>query len=166
MLSSGLVDLLLMRHGLAVERHHGEDHPDRGLTPLGFERTANVCCRLRDLGLISAHLFSSPYRRARETADLAVKSGIAFEVQLAPCLAPGGDPWPLVRRLRGSCLLVGHEPDLSGLAAELIGARSGSLRLRKAGLCHLRWDAAHQDPRGVAQLQGLLRPRLILPGCD
>ena len=36
--------------------------------------------------------------------------------------------------------LVGHEPDLSQLAAELIGARSGGLRLRKAGLCHLRWD--------------------------
>jgi phosphohistidine phosphatase len=54
---------------------------------------------------------------------------------------------------------------LSQLAAELIGARSDGLRLRKAGLCHLRWDPSHQDPRGIAQLQGLLRPRLLLPGC-
>ena len=165
MLSCDLVDLLLLRHGIAVERHQGVDHPDRCLTPLGVERTFKVCCRLRDLGLIADRLYSSPYRRARETAELAVKSGLAPEVELASGLEPGGDPWPLVQRLQGSCLLVGHEPDLSQLAAVLTGARSGGLRLRKAGLCHLRWDGSHQDPRGVAQLQGLLRPHLLLPGC-
>ena len=165
-LSCGLVDLLLMRHGIAVKRHQGVDHPERCLTPLGLARTFEVCCRLRDLGFSSERLFSSPYRRAHETAELAVKSGMAPEVEIASCLQPGGDPWSLVQRLKGSCLFVGHEPDLSLLAAELIGSRSGGLRLRKAGLCHLRWDEPHQDPRGVAQLQGLLRPRLLLPGCD
>ena len=164
-LNSGLVDLLLLRHGIAADRHQGVDDPDRCLTPLGLERTFKVCCRLRELGFSSDRLYSSPYRRAHETAELAVKSGMAPEVELASCLKPGGDPWSLVQRLKGSCLLVGHEPDLSLLAAELIGARSGGLRLCKAGLCHLRWDELHQDPRGVAQLQGLLRPRLLLPGC-
>ena len=155
-----------MRHGIAVKRHQGVDHPERCLTPLGLARTFEVCCRLRDLGFSSERLFSSPYRRAHETAELAVKSGMAPEVEIASWLQPGGDPWSLVQRLKGSCLFVGHEPDLSLLAAELIGSRSGGLRLRKAGLCHLRWDEPHQDPRGVAQLQGLLRPRLLLPGCD
>ena len=155
-----------MRHGIAVKRHQGVDHPERCLTPLGLARTFEVCCRLRDLGFSSERLYSSPYRRAHETAELAVKSGMAPEVEIASCLQPGGDPWSLVQRLKGSCLFVGHEPDLSLLAAELIGSRSGGLRLRKAGLCHLRWDEPHQDPRGVAQLQGLLRPRLLLPGCD
>jgi phosphohistidine phosphatase len=155
-----------MRHGIAVKRHQGVDHPERCLTPLGLARTFEVCCRLRDLGFSSDRLYSSPYRRAHETAELAVKSGMAPEVEIASCLQPGGDPWSLVQRLKGSCLFVGHEPDLSLLAAELIGSRSGGLRLRKAGLCHLRWDEPHQDPRGVAQLQGLLRPRLLLPGCD
>jgi len=45
-LSCGLVDLLLLRHGIAVDRHQGVDHPDRCLTPLGLERTfacAAVC---------------------------------------------------------------------------------------------------------------------------
>ena len=155
-----------MRHGIAVKRHQGVDHPERCLTPLGLARTFEVCCRLRDLGFSSERLYSSPYRRAHETAELAVKSGMAPEVEIASCLQPGGDPWSLVQRLKGSCLFVGHEPDLSLLAAELIGSRSGGLRLRKAGLCRLRWDEPHQDPRGVAQLQGLLTPRLLLPGCD
>ena len=163
-LSSGLVDLFLLRHGIAVERDEAVDHPERGLTPLGLERTFKVCCRLRDLGFISDRLYSSPYRRARETADVAVNRGLAPEVELSSCLKPGGDPWPLVQRLRGTCFFVGHEPDLSQLAVNLIGARSGGLRLRKAGLCHLRWDASCQDPRGAAQLQLLLRPSLLLPG--
>ena len=164
-LSCGLADLLLLRHGIAVERNQGVDHPERCLTPLGLERTFKVCCRLRDLGFISDRSYSSPYRRARETAELAVKSGMAPKVELTSCLAPGGDPWPLVQRLQGSCLLVGHEPDLSRLAALLMGARPSGLRMRKAGFCHLRWDSSHQDPRGLAQLQGLIRPRLLLPGC-
>ncbi len=166
MLKSGLVDLFLLRHGIAVERDHDVDHPDRGLTALGIERTAKVCARLHDLGFISDRLYSSPYRRARETADLAVKSGLAPEVELSSCLKPGVDPWPLVQRLRGSCFFVGHEPDLSQLAMELMGARTGGIRLRKAGLCHLRWDASPQSSCRVAQLQALLRPGLLLPGCD
>ena len=90
MLSCGLVDLLLLRHGIAVERHQGVDYPDRRLTPLGVERTFKVCCRLRDLGLSCERLYSSPYRRALETAELAVKSGLAPGVELANCLQPGG----------------------------------------------------------------------------
>ena len=108
-------------------------------------------------------LISSPYRRARQTAELAIQAGLAESICLDSALEPGSDPWPLVSRLSGCCLLVGHEPDLSTLAATLIGAPFGSLRLRKAGYCHLRWPAGLSDPRGKAELQALLRPRLLLP---
>ena len=108
-------------------------------------------------------LICSPYRRATETAQLAIEAGLAESMRLDSALEPGGDPWPLLSRLSGCCLLVGHEPDLSTLAATLIGAPNGSLRLRKAGYCHLRWRADLADPRGAAELQALLRPRLLLP---
>ena len=163
-LSFALVELVLLRHGIAVERAQGLDHPDRELTTLGRQRTLQVCCRLHELWLKFDGHYSSPYRRAQETADLAVKSGLAPAMRIATCLQPGGDPWPLVQELRGSCLFVGHEPDLSELASELIGARSEALRLRKAGICHLRWSRdLHPNPRGLAQLQGLMSPRLLLP---
>ncbi|QNI86352.1 histidine phosphatase super family protein [Synechococcus sp. PROS-7-1] len=160
------VDLFLFRHGIAIEREHGQDHPDRPLTTLGVERTLAVANRLQALGYQADQMLCSPYRRAVETADLAVQAGLASAKRIEATLAPGGDPRPLVRSLRGRCLLVGHEPDLSVVAAALIGAAPGGLRLRKAGFCHLSWDALHNDPFGHAELQALLKPRLLLPSSD
>tara|TARA_B100000073_G_scaffold232717_1_gene194464 strand:+ start:506 stop:1006 length:501 start_codon:yes stop_codon:yes gene_type:complete len=160
---SSSVDLLLLRHGIAAERVSGIDHPDRPLTDRGMRRTQEVVRQLRKLEVQADALISSPYLRSRQTAELAIESGLAKSICLDSALEPGGDPWPLVSRVSGCCLLVGHEPDLSTLAATLIGAPAGSLRLRKAGYCHLSWPAHLSDPRGQAELQALLRPRLLLP---
>ena len=163
MRDSSSVDLLLLRHGIAEERVSGRDHPDRPLTDRGIQRTLEVVRQLRMRDVLADALISSPYRRSRQTAELAIQAGLAKSICLDSALEPGGDPWPLVSRLSGCCLLVGHEPDLSTLAATLIGAPAGSLRLRKAGCCHLSWPAGLSDPRGQAELQALLRPRLLLP---
>ena len=163
MRDSNSVDLLLLRHGIAEERVSGRDHPDRPLTDRGIQRTLEVVRQLRMRDVLADALISSPYRRSRQTAELAIQAGLAKSICLDSALEPGGDPWPLVSRLSGCCLLVGHEPDLSTLAATLIGAPAGSLRLRKAGCCHLSWPAGLSDPRGQAELQALLRPRLLLP---
>ena len=163
MRDSSWVDLLLLRHGIAAERVSGRDHPERPLTDRGRRRTLDVVRQLRKLDLQVGMLISSPYRRARETAQLAIEVGLAKSICLDAALQPGADPWPLLNGLSGCCLLVGHEPELSTLAASLIGAPPGSLRLRKAGCCHLRWQADLIDPRGQAELHALLRPRLLLP---
>ena len=163
MRDSSSVDLLLLRHGIAAERVSGRDHPDRPLTDRGVRRTLEVVRRLRMLNVRADVLISSPYRRASETAQLAIEAGLAESMRLDSALEPGGDPWTLLASLSGCCLLVGHEPELSTLAATLIGAPNGSLRLRKAGYCHLSWRADLVDPRGAAELQALLRPRLLLP---
>ena len=163
MRDSSSVDLFLLRHGLAVKRLSGRDHPDRPLTDRGVRRTLGVVRQLRRLDVEADMLISSPYRRSRQTAELAIQAGLAPSIRLDSALEPGGDPWPLVSSVSGSCLLVGHEPDLSSIAATLIGAPTGSLRLRKAGYCHLRWPAGLNDPRGKAALQALLGPRLLLP---
>ena len=163
MRDSSSVDLHLLRHGIAAERVSGRDHPDRPLTERGIRRTLEVVRQLRMLDVQADALISSPYRRSRQTAELAIQAGLAKSICLDSALEPGGDPWPLLSRLSGCCLLVGHEPDLSTLAATLIGAPAGSMRLRKAGYCHLSWHADLSDPRGQAELQALLRPRLLLP---
>ena len=160
---SSSVDLLFLRHGIAEARIDGLDHPDRALTDLGRLRTRAVVHQLRRLGVEADVLVSSPYWRALETAQEAIKAGLAPSLHLDEALAPGGDLWSLLPGLSGSCLLVGHEPALGGLASALIGAPPRSLRLRKAGFCHVRWCAELQDPRGMAELQALLRPRLLFP---
>lgn len=156
--SSTWVDLFLLRHGIAEERRHGLDHPDRPLTLRGRQRTEAVVKHLAQRGVRAERLISSPYRRALETANLAHRAGLAPSPEVADWLVPGGDHLGLFPFPERSVLLVGHEPDLSSLAADLIGAPAGALRLRKAGWMHLQLPAGAAEWRGAARLHLLLRP--------
>ncbi|MFO7629117.1 MAG: histidine phosphatase family protein, partial [Prochlorococcaceae cyanobacterium] len=142
-----LRELVLLRHGIALDREVAAAEAmadgDRPLTGRGRERTRAVLERLRQLDLVADRLLTSPLRRARQTADLALAAGLAPELEQSAALAPGGDPLPLLELWaaaavapgeRGRLLLVGHEPDLGLLAARLIGAPAGSIALRKAGV--------------------------------
>jgi phosphohistidine phosphatase len=121
--------------------------------------------RLVALGLTADRLLSSPLLRARQTAEIAVAAGWAPDLTLAAELAPGGAPLSRLPQWCEACggdrlALVGHEPDLSRLAATLIGAPAGCLDLRKAGLIQLQLPVG--AAAGQAVLVSLLRPRLLL----
>lgn len=178
--------LLLVRHGIAEDR--SEDRPDglRALTPAGRRRTTAVLERAVALGLTADRLMSSPLVRARQTAEIALRAGLAPCLELATALEPGADPLPLLARwlatptagapqTPGSAAdrplrlaLVGHEPDLGDLAARLLGAPLGSIALRKAGLALLELPRSAQGhlqdqaAAGAWSLQQLLTPRTLL----
>lgn len=164
--NAGSCRLLLLRHGIAEEA--GADQPDaaRALTPAGRRRTRAVLQRLVQRQLGCERLFSSPLVRARQTAELAVAAQLAASLELAEALAPGGDALAWLQglgaqqQLAGQTLaLVGHEPDLSVLAATLIGAQPGSLQLKKAGVAVLQW----WPEQARARLLLLMSPKLLLP---
>ncbi|MFM7732008.1 MAG: phosphohistidine phosphatase SixA [Cyanobium sp.] len=166
-------ELLLLRHGIAEERSPDADDAARALTARGRERSRAVLERLAGLGFRADRLLSSPLRRARQTAELAVRAGLAEALELAEALAPAADPLGCLPQWLASLappegerprlLLVGHEPDLGLLACRLIGAPAGAIELRKAGLVVLRLSSFPQEPlAGSAQLQLLLSPRLLL----
>ena len=154
--ASNSVDLLLLRHGIAEERHGGLDHPDRALTARGRLRTRAVIDALVCRGVRVECLITSPYRRALETAQIACEAGLSGQLEQHPGLQPGGAVDLLVQALSGRVGLVGHEPDLSRLACSLLGLVPGSLVLRKAGVIQLRGSG------GSWQLHALLRPGLLL----
>jgi phosphohistidine phosphatase len=174
--------LLLLRHGIAEERAEPQNDADRALTATGRRRTRAVLERAVALGLGVERLIASPLLRARQTGELAVATGLAPSLELATALAPGGDPGPLLRawlqaasnddapQALRSLALVGHEPDLSDLAALLLAAPPGSLGLRKAGMALLQWTPATVEPEagvqpaaaGGWQLRLLLAPRILL----
>ena len=164
-----MVELLLLRHGIAEERCPERVDGERALTAVGRSRTRAVAGRLVQLGLGCDQLVTSPLVRARQTAEIAVAAGLvaqgspAFRVDAA--LAPGGDPLPLVaefQRLASAhsrlqrLALVGHEPDLGALAAHLIGASEGAVVLKKAGIALLLLGP------GQVQLKLLMAPRQLL----
>jgi phosphohistidine phosphatase len=108
-------------------------------------------------GDFDAVLFS-PKVRARQTAELAAEQWSDEQrkrLQSHPPLAGGFDARGALDALAaitpdGRLLMVGHEPDLSGLAGELTG---GTVDLKKGGLAVVRLEGA----RG--ELAVLMRPR-------
>ena len=152
---SSLVELVLLRHGIAVERVEGGDTADRPLTAKGRRRTQAVIEALVAGGMELDRLVTSPYDRALETAKIALQAGLAPVLESDDRLCPGGSAAELLLDYSGSIALVGHEPDLGLLACDLLRLPPGSLRIRKAGLVQLR-------PRsGGWTLEGLLRPGLL-----
>jgi len=169
-------ELLLLRHGIAEERAPELDDAQRSLTPEGRERTMAQLQRLKELELNCDLVLSSPLVRARQTAELAVAAGLAPELELAAALAPLADPLALLERRLGPVsprpawrrlALVGHEPDLSTLAALLIGVPMAlapeALQLKKAGVALLHCPATPNGGLlGAARLELLLPPRVLL----
>jgi phosphohistidine phosphatase len=171
-----LVELLLLRHGIAEERCPERVDGERALTAVGRSRTRAVAERLVQLGLGCDQLVTSPLVRARQTAEIAVGAGLVAQgspslslrvdaARVDAALAPGGDPLPLVAEFQRAAsahkgllrlALVGHEPDLGALAAQLIGAPEGAIALKKAGIALLLLGP------GRGQLKLLMAPRQLL----
>lgn len=159
------MQLLLFRHGPAAPRgRKWSDDRLRPLTAPGKAKSARAAKGLARLGLHPDLIVSSPFVRARQTAELLAS---AFRpkglLELDEALAPGGNPLPLLGKLARKGLplvaFVGHEPSLSRLAATLVSGRptGAALDLRKAGGILIEVDSTGR--RGG--LLALLPPRVL-----
>ena len=153
--ASSLVELVLLRHGIAVERVEGRDAADRPLTPRGRRRTQAVMEALVAGGMQLDRLVTSPYDRALETAQIALQAGLAPVLDSDDRLCPGGLVAELLHDHGGSIALVGHEPDLG-----LVGLRPSEAAAGIPADPQGRAGAAAIRPGGWT-LEGLLRPGLL-----
>jgi phosphohistidine phosphatase len=162
--------LYLLRHGEAAERGDPRYADDalRPLTGAGTREVERLARALRHLEVAFDAIASSPLVRARATAEIVAR-GQRPRAPVLECahLAPAGDPKKLVSQLRGlqpvprSLLLVGHEPDLSGLVALWCtgGTRLLDVAMKKAGLCRLEVETLRAGR--CATLEWLVPPRVI-----
>lgn len=156
--------LYLIRHAIAAER--GSAYPDDSLRPLtreGINHFRTVVAGLAKLGVSFDHVVTSPFKRARQTAELVVGRLKAPVVEVA-ALAPGGSIQTVMRELAHykndvSLAVVGHEPDLSELADRLLRS-SVSLRFKKGGVCRIDVDAF--PPKAPGTLSWHLAPKIFL----
>jgi phosphohistidine phosphatase len=148
--------LWMLRHADA-EPHGTRPDPERRLTERGRRQADVAGLALARMEVAFGAILASPKARARETADLALARMEGSQralLELHPLLAGGMQAREALDLLDGiggggHSLLVGHEPDLSGIAGELTGAR---VDLKKGGLVVVRLGA------GGAELVLLLRP--------
>lgn len=160
--------LLIARHGLAGE--HGDprypDDNERPLTAEGRQRFGDTVKWLAKQGLKPEIVATSPLVRCRQTAELLARHvETAPPVIELPALAPGSDLRAVLNwTAQQSCdqlAWVGHAPDVSLMAAALLGSRSASLRFPKGAIAAIEF--ADGVERNEGQLLWLVTAKIL--GC-
>jgi phosphohistidine phosphatase len=145
------MDLVLWRHAEAHElsagAHTDGDDLSRRLTGKGIKQARRMGAWL-DLHLpATARVLCSPAVRTVQTAEALGRS-----FQIKPVLAPDASPmdvrmlvnWPLAD---GVTLVVGHQPTLGQLVAQVLGLQAGECAIKKGSV----WWLRHRIRDGVGQ---------------
>jgi len=159
------IDLFVLRHGEAGNRMTvAEKDSERPLTPEGRAEMQKTAKSLKALGLQTDRIYTSPLRRARETAEIAAKVLKIPTLEEWNELKPDGSKAALYRKLarveqNSRLILVGHEPYLTSMIGEIIGTTSAKIVLKKGGVGKVRITSF--TPRISGELRWLLTPKLI-----
>ena len=144
----GTTEVLLVRHGDCYDGldDEGVDDGNPALSPTGREQARRLAARLRDLEIDA--VYSSPLRRARETAELLGRP-LTLDERLVEVAADTSDgfvrleevPEVTVRRMReavtaavaahpgGRVVMVGHGVAILHYLCDVMRLQPGTLRL-------------------------------------
>ena len=158
------IDVLILRHGEAGNRMTVvEEDSKRPLTPEGRAEMQKIVKSLRAVGLQVDRIYTSPLKRARETAEIAARILKIPTLEEWEELKPDGSKAALYRKLarleqNSRLILVGHEPYLTSMIGEIIGTAGARLVLKKGGLGKVRITSF--TPRISGELRWLLTPKM------
>ena len=159
--------LSILRHGIAAEL--GDDgsqvDSERKLTREGREKLKRVASYFCEIKISFDLILSSPFARARQTAELFSQALNCEEcLRFSRHLEPGSAFKNLISEINrlskpsDSILLVGHEPFLSQLISKLLtGHDQARITLKKGGFCFL--DVQKLCDGRCAVLECLMAPR-------
>ncbi len=163
------MNIFILRHGLAVEPGSAGFATDfeRPLTPKGERKLWKIAQSFEALELSFDWILSSPYVRARQTAEIVAETmDLGKRVELSELLAPAGSSKKLIEMINrrepppDNVLLVGHEPYLSDLISLLISGSAGVVvTMKKGTLCKL--TTASLEHGSCAALEWLLSPKQL-----
>lgn len=154
------MQLLLIRHGIAIDELPGLSDEDRYLTGEGRVKTAKVAALLgKQIGHVD-RILTSPLVRAVQTAEIVAQRFACEDVRVCPPLAPGGTLARVDAAIAEAfdakrLALVGHEPSMGAIAAHLLGLPSFPRPFKKAGVCALTVE----DPGAVATFEWFIVPK-------
>jgi len=157
------MEIYILRHGIA-EDHNAAGDAQRSLTDEGRRKLRRVLERAEKAKVEPALILSSPYVRARQTAELAAEVlRCSRKIVQTEVLLPEGSPEALweeirARRQERAVLIAGHEPMLSSSVAWLLGYPTIQVEMKKAALARIDVDRFGPKPQGL--LRWLLTPRL------
>ena len=143
------MDLILWRHAQA---HPGLDEGDdleRALTPRGEKQALRMASWLDRQLPEGLRVLASPARRTVQTAE-----ALGRKFKLRAELLPDGTPDDLLELVqwpqgRGAVLVVGHQPLLGRVVAQLMGLPGGECAVRKGSVWWLRQRQRLDQPQTV-----------------
>lgn len=155
--------VVFVRHATAEDGGPTLRDWDRALSDEGRAEAPLISNALQVLEMQPDLVLSSPLVRAHQTAEI-VAQALGRSVTLADELQPGNGTLDnlqqmLARHKADTVMLVGHEPDLSSLAARLVNADERGILLKKAGL--IRVDLEGRMRAGRGRLIWLFTPRVM-----
>jgi phosphohistidine phosphatase len=155
------MDLWLLRHATAEERSSSGRDEDRALTADGAKRARAVARGLAALEPGISLVLTSPYRRARQTAEPVLEAlGVSRKLRESQALEPARDPEEIIAEVQAeeaeSVLLVGHQPHLGALLGHLVTGGRFEIPLKKASVARVTLEG-----RGLGALRALLPARVL-----
>ena len=139
------MDLILWRHAEAVD---GAPDHDRELTAKGVKQAEKIAVFLRQHLSGEHRILVSPATRAQQTV-----AALTDHFTIAPTIAPGASAQAVLHAARwpdagGTVLVVGHQPTLGEVAAQLLGCNNYSLSIKKSAL----WWFSRREREGSVQI--------------
>jgi phosphohistidine phosphatase len=156
------VEIWILRHAAAEDRAASGKDADRTLTEDGHRRAREVARGLAALEPGIELVLTSPYWRAKQTAEPAAQAlKLTAKLRETRALEPDRDPSEILEEIRAegveSVLLVGHEPHLGALLGRLVAGVSGlEIPMKKAAIARVLWSGS-----GAGSLRALLPPKIL-----
>ena len=159
-----MMELYLLRHGIAEEGSAGQSDADRALTPEGKRKLHSVMKTALKANVQPSLILTSPFKRAIQTAQI-VADVLKYrgEMLRTQTLAPSSQPssvWDEVRvhRQETQLILTGHDPLFTDLAGYLLGFPGLRIDFKKGALLRIDFDKFSAQPQGT--LKWMLVPKL------
>jgi phosphohistidine phosphatase len=150
------MELILWRH---AEAELGEPDEGRKLTAKGHKQAWKIADGLDRNLPDSCRILVSPAARTLQTAE-----ALGRKFKIHPDLAPDQSPQALLAAAnwpdsREPVLIVGHQPTLGLVAAQLIGGQTQEWSIRKANV----WWIARRERGDITSnyLRAVMAPELI-----
>ncbi len=161
------MDVLIIRHAIAFDRDRHRWHEDaaRPLSPAGIRRARRAAAGLKKLAKRPQRLLTSPFLRAKQTAQILTDIAGWPAAEETPELAPGEPALAVLDLLRKGrsklTAVVGHQPELGYLLAACLLGGGGSLpiEMKKNAVACVSFDGAPRP--GRAALKWLATPRML-----
>ena len=159
------MDLIIIRHAIAEDREawseRGKKEATRPLTQVGKQKMQGIIDGLAEIVLDIDVLGTSPYARAKQTANIIGKK-YDVKPEQVKALVPDGKRADVLQWLRDqpeeqTIAIVGHEPNLGLLTSWLLAAPVNHfIEFKKGGAAMLSWSGPPEP--GTGWVRWMLAP--------